>query len=136
MTFRTQKNVKKGRKPHRCSYCGSTIPAGWPSIITAQVWEGEFHTDRGHVDCCDLWNEAFDDYGDYGDGMPFDLMEAIEPDETRALVQAAYDRYRGRYPHVICRLELRWQRGDLKMQARYRELGIDQDPEDCPELYG
>lgn len=136
MTFRTTTHVKAGRKAHRCDYCGSMIPAGWPSIKTAQVWEGDFYQHRGHIDCEALWREAFDVYGDYSDGMDIDLCEAIEGDEDREIVQAAYDFYRGRYPHVICRLELRWQRGDIAGRDRYRAFGLEPTTEDYPEVYG
>ena len=135
MTFRTETIVKRGRKAHRCDYCGSMIPAGSPSVRVVGRWQGDFYEVRGHLDCSALWSEAYGVYGDPDDGMPIDLGEAIEGDESRDLVQAAYDHYRGHYPHVICRLELRWQRGDIAGRERYRALGIEPDPEDCPEVY-
>lgn len=136
MTFRTETIIKKNARPHRCDYCGSTIPAGAPSIKIAGHWDGSFYTARGHIDCVQMWNEAYETYSDDYEGMPFNLFEAIEPDESRAIVEAAYNHFRGRYPHVICRLELRWQRSDLADRDRYLKAGLEPDPEDYPEVYG
>ena len=136
MTFQNTRTICNPRKPHRCAYCGSIIPKGVSHVLETGVWENEFYSDRGHHDCIKLWNAAYSDYGDPYDGMPRDLVEAIEPDESRDIKQAAYDSYRGRYPHVICRLELRWQRGDIKARDRYLARGLEPDPEDHPEVYG
>ena len=136
MTFQRTRAINNPRKPHRCAHCGSMIPAGVPHLMESGVWEGDFYAHRAHHDCEALWSEAFATYGDWDDGMPLDLLEAIEGEEGRDLVQAAYDSYRGRYPHVICRLELRWQRVDIMGADRLRALGVDPDPEDYPEVYG
>jgi hypothetical protein len=136
MTFHSKRFIKNPRKAHRCVHCSAMIPAGTPHLEESGIWEGEFFHHRMHTDCAALWSEAFADYGDWDDGMALDLAEAIEADETRDLVQAAYDHYRGRFPHVICRLELRWQRGDINGADRLRALGITPDPEDYPEVYG
>lgn len=134
--FNHTRTVKTPRKPHRCEHCGHMIPPGTSHLAEAGVWDGEFYEIRAHHDCRALWLEAFDTYGDYEDGMVHDLCEAIEADESRDLVQAAYDHYRGRYPHVICRLEYRWQKGDLAGRDRYLARGLTPDPEDYPEVYG
>ena len=136
MTFHSEKTIRKSRKPHRCEYCGGTIPKGSTCMKEAGVWEGSFYTIYGHQDCRDLWLEVFLIYGDPYDGMASDLGEVIGGDEPREIVQAEYDHYRGHYPHVICRLELRWQRGDIRQRDRYTALGYEIDPEDCPEVYG
>lgn len=131
------RNIRRTRVPHRCDHCGTIIPPGSAAIKWADIWDGDFYHGYVHHDCRALWLEAFDTYCDPEERvMPHDLVEAIEPDETRAITQAAYDSYRGRYPHVICRLELRWQRGDIKARDRYRALGLEPDPEDYPEVYG
>lgn len=135
-TFQNRRLVAKPTKAHRCEHCQHTIPPGVSHIMETGVWDGEFYTIRAHHDCAALWSEAFDTYGDIYDGMPHDLCEAIEPDERRDLVQAAYDHYRGLYPHVICRLEYRWQKGDLATRDRYAARGLTPEPEDCPEVYG
>lgn len=136
MTFLTETIIRRGRKPHCCDHCAGTIPAGDPSKKIAGHWDGHFYTARAHLDCATLWSEVYPIYGDDREGMPLDLMEAMDGDEAREIKQATYDHYRGHYPHVICRLELRWQRGDIKTRDRYRDLGFEPDPEDCPEVYG
>lgn len=135
-TFSHRRTVAKPTKAHRCEHCGHMIPPGVSHLAKSGVWDGDFYTFRAHLDCNELWSEAFDTYGDYSDGMPLDLAEAIEPDERRSIVQEAYDHYRGRYPHVICRLEYRWQKGDLAGRARFLAHGLEPDPEDYPEVYG
>lgn len=135
-TFRRETRVLRGRKSHRCSYCSGTIPAGDPSVVVAQRWDGSFFADRGHVDCVELWNEAYADHSDVYEGMPIDLAEALGGDEGREVLQSEYDAYRGLYPHVVCRLELRLQMEDSRYRDRCSSLGIVPDPEDCPEIYG
>lgn len=136
MTFQNTHTIRNPRKSHRCAHCGSMIPAGLSHLMETGVWEGEFYTRRAHHDCAALWSEAFQIYGDWDDGMAEDLLECIEADESRELVQAALDSYRGRYPHVICRLELRWQLSDIRGRERYRSYGLQPDPEVYPEVYG
>jgi hypothetical protein len=131
------RRIARSRKPHICAHCGSTIPTGSPYLKRVGLSvDGDFYSDAAHEDCAALWSEAFDTYGDWEYGMPWDLCEAIEPDESREFVQSAYNHYRGRYPHVICRLEFRWQRGDIDNRERLRALGREPDPEDYPEVYG
>lgn len=134
-TFQNRRTVKNPRKPHRCAHCASTIPAGVSHVQEAGFWDGDFYTMRAHHDCAALWAELYTDYGDPWEGMAHDICEAIG-DEGRGFVQDVYDSYRGHYPHVICRLELRWQRGDIRGRDRYRALGLEPDPEDYPEVYG
>jgi hypothetical protein len=136
MTRLTLRTIQRPRKSHRCAHCGHMIPPGVSHREESLFWDGESHSFRAHHDCAALWSEAFEIYGDYTQGMDLDLCEAIEPDESRALTQAAYDRFRGHYPHAICRLEYRWQMGDLAGQARYAARGLVADPEEYPEVYG
>lgn len=135
MTFHAETIIRKTRKPHRCEHCQSTIPAGSACWKEAGVWEGDFYAGYSHLDCIALWRDLFPVYGDPYDGMALDLGEVIGGDESREVVQDEYDQWRGHYPHVICRLELRWQRGDIKQRDRYMALGLEVDPEDCPEVY-
>lgn len=136
MNFQTETTTRKTRKPHHCDYCGSTIPQGSACIKEAGVWEGSFYTCYGHQDCRALWLEVFSIYGDPYGGMAWDLGEVIGGDESREIVQAEYNHYRGHYPHVVCRLELRWQRGDITYRDRCAARGYEVDLEDCPEVYG
>ena len=136
MTFQAETIIRQTRTPHRCKYCLSTIPAGSTCQKEVGVWEGDFYAGYGHLDCRALWRDLFTIYSDPYDGMAWDLCEVIGGDESREIVQAEYDHYRGRYPHVICRLELRWQRRDIKKRDRYMALGCEVDIKDCPEVYG
>lgn len=136
MTFQSARTIKNPRKPHRCDYCGSKIPKRVSHYKEAGVWEGDFYTIRGHHDCRALWLDVFSIYGDPYDGMPLDLCEVIAGDEGREIVQAEYNLWRGHYPHAICRLELRWQRGDIAGRERYCAAGLEPDPEDYPEVFG
>ena len=136
MTFRTETTTKKCRKSHRCEYCGGTIPAGSPSINVAGHWDGDFYSARGHTDCVAMWNDAYKFYADEYEGMVFDLHEAIGDCIGGDEYQAELNGWRGKYPHVVCRLELRQQRGDIAYAARCRAAGFEPDPKDCPEIYG
>jgi hypothetical protein len=107
MTFRCEKTVARPRKEHRCDYCSGSIPAGQSHVSIAGHWDGEFYSARGHHDCIAMWNECYPIYADYGEGMAFALQEAIE-DRDDLLA------WRGEYPHVICRIELGWQRSDIQ----------------------
>ncbi|MBN8292861.1 hypothetical protein JI664_12875 [Rhodobacter sp. NTK016B] len=136
MSFQTYTAVKAGRKAHRCDYCGGTIPKGEPSRIESGIWDGDFYSHRGHLDCIEMWNLAFHDHGDPWDGMAIDLLEAIGDGASSDDLQHELDLYRGHFPHVVCRLELREQRGHIRWRDHCRGLGIEPDPEDCPEVYG
>jgi hypothetical protein len=99
-------------------------------------WDGEFYSYRAHIDCRAMWNAAYQIHGDPWEGMAWDLLEAIAGDEDRAIKQASLNFYRGMFPHVVCRLELRWQREDLAAHDRYRSLGLEPFNEDQPEVFG
>lgn len=133
--FYTETTVT-ARKHHRCDHCRGWIAPGETYIREVGKWEGKRYAIKGHSDCRALWNEAFPTYGDPYDGMPHDLAEAIGGDESRETIEHEYNLWRGHYPHVICRLELRWQRGDVAARDRWRAAGLEPDPEDYPEIYG
>lgn len=111
MTFRTDTIIRNPRKGHVCDYCGGWIPKGQPHVSIAGKWDGEFYTARGHHDCIAMWDECYPIYADHGEGMAFSLQEAIE--DSRDLLS-----WRGQYPHVICRIELGWQKSDLRWAHR------------------
>lgn len=66
----------KGRKPHYCEQCGSTIEAGERHYYVAQVWDGGFHAFREHIDCHDAWRQ-----------LNFDLRD-LYPSESAAFLQS------------------------------------------------
>lgn len=45
--------VKRTRKPHKCTYCGTEIPAGQSAYTVTVLGEGRVFTDYRHVaaDC-------------------------------------------------------------------------------------
>ena len=121
MTFQSLTRVCKSRKQHRCSYCGGSIAAGSMYYKIAGKCDGDFTFARGHQDCCAMWEEAYSIWRRDGELMDFRLQEAC--DDTDALLM-----WRGKYPHVICRIELGWQKADLRWAADLAERGYPQDP--------
>jgi hypothetical protein len=121
MTFRTE-TTHVARKEHRCDYCGDAIVSGTAYIRIAGHWNGDFYTAKGHLDCIEMWNDAYSYWADPGEGMDFNLSEAC--DDWQALVE-----WRGLYPHVICRIELSQQKSDLRWAARLLiEHSLQLDP--------
>jgi len=106
-----------GRKHHHCYNCGGTIA---PGVIhdKATLKYDHVYTLRSHIDC----QAAADDYishgyaPDYDDGVP-PLYEMIENGDG----QYDLDAMRGHWPHVVCRIELGWQKSELVAQARLAE---------------
>lgn len=127
MTFRSEVIVKKGRKIHSCGHCGGKIPKGDTSLRISGVWDGQFYAERGHIDCVDMWNDAYSTYGDPNDGMDFDLLEVLSADAGGEELEREMNAWRGKYPHVVCRLEFRIQRGHLAYADRCRNAGFEPD---------
>lgn len=49
--------MRKAAKDHRCEHCRKAISKGETHRRVAQVWEGDFHSYREHVECFNAWNE-------------------------------------------------------------------------------
>jgi len=106
-----------GRKHHRCYNCSGTIA---PGVIhdKATLKYDHVYTLRSHIDC----QSAADEYishgyaPDYYDGVP-PLHEMIADGEG----QNDLDAMRGHWPHVVCRIELAWQKSDLAAESRLAE---------------
>ncbi len=62
-----EKEIKKSRKPHRCSWCGQEIPVGSTYREFANVYEGEFQCNVFHQECWDACGRNVDesDEGEY-----------------------------------------------------------------------
>jgi len=121
--FQTKTIIHRPRVDHICEYCGGVIPKAQSHVYFAGKWNGEFYTARGHHDCIAMWNECYPIYADFCEGMPFSLQEAIDDRDELLL-------WRGQYPHVICRIELGWQKSDIKLTHRIlteRSLRLDPD---------
>lgn len=135
MTFASETVVKRTRKDHRCEFCCTTIPAGSEMLRLAGHWDGDFYTAKAHPDCRAMWIAAFNDFGDPWEGMVFDLVEAMIGDCTADEGQDILDAYRGRFPHPVCRIELRLLKSRLRHAEKIRARGFEPDPEDIPEIY-
>ncbi|WP_288927331.1 hypothetical protein [uncultured Maritimibacter sp.] len=105
MTYVTNLSEKTApaRKDHVCVECGRTIPKGECYLRQANTDGSQVWTYKAHVDCAEFSvayrtsNKLWDDY----DWMP--LWELIDFEDDLSV-------WRGRYPHAVCRLELRWQK--------------------------
>lgn len=135
MTFQTETKVKSTRKTHRCALCGTDIAAGSAAIRRSGIWEGDFFSEIGHPDCVAMWNEAFDDFGDTHEGMPYDLVEAMLDGATDAETRDTLNAFRGKFPHPVCRIELRLLKSDLRRVERLRACGYEPDDDEVPEIY-
>ena len=133
VTFHNETEIKKTRKAHRCAFCGTTIAQGSPAIRWSGKWDGDFFSEIGHPDCVAMWTAAYADWGDPWDGMPYDLVEAVLDGATDAEAADTLNHYRGRFPHPVCRIELRLLQSELRAIADMRKLGFDR--EDAPEIY-
>lgn len=135
MTFHSTTLVRSSRKPHRCEYCGCQIPAGSPVVRVAGKHDGDFYTASGHEDCKRLWDAAYPIYAEYGEGMAFNLYEAICGDECREIALGELNHWRGQFPHVICRIELGLQQCDQREIERQRAAGFEPDLEPWEALH-
>lgn len=135
MTF-TSHTLHTSRKHHICNMCGGTISPGAQYWRMAGKWEGDFFAGKAHTDCRDMWNAAYPIYADmYGDGMCWDLHDAIVGDECPDIMAVEFNAWRGRFPHVICRMELRMTQSAWRHIDRMRAEGFDYHPEPHEELY-
>lgn len=88
----------KARKTHICDECGRTIPKGTLHHVQSGIQDGYPYRWRVHSDCAELYWEMNGNLFHYDEACPlaeFGLSEFIH--------------LRGKYPHVICRFELRQQ---------------------------
>ena len=136
MTFQSTAEIKATRKPHRCDYCGLTIPKGATAVKQAGKWYGDFYSAYGHTDCAHMWTSVYPTYADPYEGMVWDLLEAIGGGESREIVLSEIGHWRGQYPHVVTRLEFRLQKSDIAYADRMRRRGIEPSPEDYTPIFG
>ncbi len=108
-------NKPRARKHHRCYHCGKMIAPGTVHDRATLRYD-HVYTLRSHLDC----QAAADDYvshgyaPDYDDGVP-PLYEMIENGDG----QYDLDAMRGHWPHVVCRIELGWQRPAPMTEGEY-----------------
>lgn len=105
------RGTRKTRKPHQCYDCYTIIPAGTKSAFFTGKMDGRAYTLYFDQDCHAAANfYRAGRWDDYWDGVP-PLMDEIN-DSGEA--ESEHARLRGRFPHVVCRLELHEQRAAIR----------------------
>lgn len=91
-------HIVTARKAHRCEHCLREIAIGEKHRKSAQVWQGQFHAYREHLDCYAAWSELNFDLRDIGhyEGAPFLADDDHEPEDKEWM--------REEYPAVADRL--------------------------------
>lgn len=115
--------TRQGRKPHQCFDCYRTIPAGHEHRFSTCKYD-HVYTLRMHLDCTaasEFYRKkvGLSDW-DFDDGIP-PLADIISDGGEFA---ADCDMLRGRFPHVVARLELTEQLAEIRLQNRLRERAI------------
>lgn len=84
-------HIVTARKPHSCEHCRTPIAVGEKHRKCAQVWEGDFHTYREHIECHNAWVELnFDLRGiDHCEGAAF-LRDDDHETDDKAWMQEAH----------------------------------------------
>lgn len=89
MTDMQSTKLVTARKPHRCSQCGITIPAGLRCYRSRGLYDGAFYSDATCVDCqhlaADLYQSGYFSEGAYGEECYPYLPEADYWPEVRAI---------------------------------------------------
>lgn len=104
--FQTSRETRS-RKPRVCECCQSAIPAGQRHTLAVGVWEGDFYHARLHSDCWAAREDFCDLLDPDGDGLQFDIGNALCEVGGVSDVQATLDAVRGKFPHVVARFEFR-----------------------------
>jgi len=75
---------RRARKDYHCAAgCGVPIPVGTLYVTTAAIIEGDFSSDRWHVECREAFGEMLRENGD-DCGDPWDTWENGMPAEIAA----------------------------------------------------
>ena len=89
----------RARKPHICDQCNCEIAVGQQYRRVRGIWEDTPSSYKAHLDCDQLATTLHNEYGLYPEEGVW-----LRDEEWSELVL-----WRGDYPHVICRMELRRQ---------------------------
>ena len=105
--------TRKARKPHQCYDCYRTIPVGETYRFQTCKYD-DVYTVCWHEDCRAAW----DAYERDADLSPWDYDEGYPPlrDEwiDSGVFRQLCDAYRGRFPHVVTRMEFLDQKACLR----------------------
>lgn len=96
-------------KDHVCQECGSVIPKGTMYHLQTGLFDGSWYHWRVHADCAELYWQLNKEYArsivdDYMPTSEFDLSDM--------------EHLRGKFPHAVCRQELRREISEIKWQKR------------------
>lgn len=107
---------RRAAKPHQCFHCYRTIPQNEVhDVFTGK--DETIYTIRSHLDCVEASNARISEllnWSDYWDGVPPLYDELTENGEFES--ECAY--LRGRFPHVVTRMEMNEQISEIKWSAR------------------
>lgn len=106
---------RAARKSHQCFHCYQTIPKGEVhDVFTGK--DDTIYTIRSHLDCQYMSHErcGLIGWGNYWDGVP-PLLDDIQDGGEFAL---ECSQWRGKFPHVVCRLELGEQLAEIRWQEK------------------
>jgi len=93
---------RKARKHHTCYECYRAIAPNETYGYQNNVYDGSVYTIKWHIDCSEMGSEYRKEYSYYDDEFPPLRDDMVESDEYRDLCNL----WRGKYPHVIARMEL------------------------------
>jgi len=101
----------RARKHHRCFDCGGWIVPGETHRKSSHVRDGSAYSLRQHLDCLAMSEEVVAD--GYAPDYWYDGIPPLREDEG---VLESLNAWRGRYPHVVTRIEFHEQISDLRWQ--------------------
>lgn len=104
-SFRS-KTEQTAKKAHHCDYCCQKIDPGVRYVKIAGVWEGDFYTLKGHVDCLGLWLELYDTWAS-DEGMNSDIAEVFSDAGDIPAAKESMDAARAMFPEAVARIEAR-----------------------------
>ncbi|MGR3495245.1 hypothetical protein [Citreimonas sp.] len=134
MVEEISREERKAAKPHQCFHCYRTIAKGEVhDVFTGR--DDTIYTIRSHLDCQAAAIARITElmeWSDYWDGVPPLYDEMTDSGEFEN--ECAY--LRGRFPHVVTRMELNEQLGQIRHAARLVAAGIEPHGEDFPNIYG
>jgi len=101
---------RRGRKKHRCDNCHGPIPPGTTYSYGYFKDGGDHWSFRSHLDCKAMAEADFA-------MMPNDYWEGIPALVDNDGLLEELDSWRGRFPHVVCRIELHEQLWEARNPA-------------------
>ena len=110
--------IRTARKTHQCFDCYRPIYAGESYKFTVCIHNGAAYTLKQHFDCRDaavFYRKAAGlHFRDFEDGYP-PLADMID---NCGEFEADMALLRGRFPHVVCRMEFTQQIAEINYQKR------------------